>query len=296
MLIPPLMKPEMRELMIKLSVSEFEKKAKEFQVTMSDGASVRILRSTPPKDKSNGYSLILIVGWGTIVPAWNLLLMEAIKDFDIIYFESREKASSYLPKSAEVGMERMARDIQEIVEQLELDEKKLILVGSCIGATTISYGMYKNMYNPFMPVLIAPPARFEVPPVLRQMIPFSPTFLWGAVQPVLRWWIIKFKSEDEAQAAKYLRALEEADAKKWKRLGLRLAYKRYWKIFPEIKNHSLLIAAEIDKMHDAKVTRKINDMLENSVYINMGSNKNTHSPIMVEKIREYIPIFKGKNY
>lgn len=290
------MKPEIRELMDKLSVSKFEKKAEELMVTMSDGASLRILRSTPPKEKFNGYSMVLMVGWGTIVPSWDPLLMEAIKDFDLIYFESREKDSSNLPKSSEVGMERMAKDIQEIVEQLKLDEKKLILFGSCFGATTICYGMYKNMYNPFMPVLIAPPARFEVPPVLRQLIPFSPTFLWGAAQPIIRWWIISFKTEDEVQAAKYLRSLEEADAKKWKRLGLRLAYKRYWKIFPEIKNHSLLIAAEADKMHDAKVTKKINNMMENSIYLNMGSNKDTHAPVMVDKIREYIPIFKGKNY
>ena len=290
------MKPEIRELMNKLSVSEFEKKAEELRLIMSDGSSIRILRSIPTKDKFNGYSMIVIVGWGTIVPSWDLLLMEAVKDFDVIYIESREKASSILPKGYEVGMDRMVKDIQEVVKQLELDEKKLILLGSCIGATEICYGMFKNMFNPFMPVLIAPPARFEVPPVLRQMIPILPTFLWGIAQPILRWWIIRFKTEDEIQAAKYLRTLEEADVKKWKRQGLRLAYKRYWKIFPEIKNHSLLVAAETDKMHDAKVTRKINDMMQNSIYINLGSNKDTHAPIMVEKVREYIPKFKGKNH
>jgi hypothetical protein len=290
------MKPEIRELMDRLSVSEFEKEAEESRITVSDGSSLRILRKTPVQERFNGYSIIVIVGWGTIVPSWDSLLMEATKDFDVIYLESREKASSVLPKSYEVGMERMVKDIQEAIKQLDLDQKKLILLGSCIGATEICYGLYKNMFNPYMPVLIAPPARFEVPPVLRQMIPILPTFLWGIAQPILRWWIIRFKTEDEVQAAKYLRTLEEADVKKWKRQGLRLAYKRYWKIFPEIKNHALLVAAETDKMHDAKVTKKINDMMENSVYLNMGSNRDTHAPIMVEKVREYIPKFKGKNY
>ena len=84
--------------------------------------------------------------------------------------------------------------------------------------------------------------------------------------------------------------------KKWKRLGLRLAYKRYWWLFPKVKNHALLIAAETDKMHDAKVTRKVESLMENTVYINMGTNKNTHSPIMNDKIREFIPQFIGKNH
>ncbi len=290
------MKQEIREAMESFKVSEFEKKAESIDLQMSDGATIRVYRSTPPKEDFNGYSIVLSVGWGTVVPAWDSLLLEAIKDFDVVYFESREKGSSVLPKSSEIGMDRMAKDLQEVYEQLEIEEKKLILFGSCIGATTIVYGMYNKMYNPFLPVLIAPPARFEVPPVLRYFIPFGPTFLWKPAQPLLRWWVTKFKSEDARQAAKYLRTLEEADAKKWKRLGLRLAYKRYWKIFPEVKNHVLLVAAESDKMHDAVVTKKVDGMMENSTYINLGSNKDTHAPLMIEIVREYIPKFIGKNH
>ncbi len=49
-------------------------------------------------------------------------------------------------------------------------------------------------------------------------------------------------------------------------------------------------------MHDAKVTKKINEMMMNSVYLTLRSNKDTHAPIMVEKVREYIPKFIGKNH
>ncbi|MHA1199368.1 MAG: alpha/beta fold hydrolase [Candidatus Heimdallarchaeaceae archaeon] len=290
------MKQEILEEMEQFRVSEYEKIAETMMVPMSDGSKLRVLRYTPPKDKFNGYTIVLSVGWGTVIPAWDALLMDAIKDFDVVYYESREKGSSELPKKYAVGMDRMAQDIQEVIEYLKIDEKKLILFGSCIGATKIIYGMYKKMYNPFMPVLIAPPARFEVPPVFRQLIPFGPTFLWYPAQPIIRWWVIKTKSEDAKQAAKYLRTLEEADPKKWKRLGLRLAYKRYWWLFPEVKNHVLLIAAETDKMHDAKVTKKVEKLMENTTYLNMGSNKNTHAPMMAEKIREFIPQFVGKNH
>jgi len=290
------MKKEIKEAMEKFAISEFEKKSEAINIPMSDGATIRIYRSIPAKEKFNGYSMIVMPGWGTVVPAWDQFLLEAVKDFDVIYFESREKGSSDLPKTAKVGMERMAFDIHDIIKHLKLDESKVVLFGSCIGATTIAYGMFKNMYNPYLPVLVAPPARFEFPPVFRQLIPISPTFLWGAVQPIVRLWITKFKSNSPEQAAKYLRAAEEADAKKWKRLGLRLAFKRYWKMFPQVKNHVLLVAAEADKMDDAKVTKKVDGLMENSTYVNLRSNKETHSPVMVNIIREYLPKFSGKNH
>ena len=63
-----------------------------------------------------------------------------------------------------------------------------------------------------------------------------------------------------------------------------------------MKNHVLLVAAEADKMHDAKVTKKVDGLMENSTYVNLGSNKETHSPVMVDIIREYLPKFSGKNY
>ena len=165
------MKEEILKEMDKFRVSEFEKIAEMMMVPVSDGSQLRVLRYTPPKDKFNGYTLVLSVGWGTVVPAWDLLLMDATKDFEVVYYESREKGSSILPKKYAVGMDRMAKDIQEVIEYLKIDQKKLVLLGSCIGATKICYGLHKGMYNPFMPVLIAPPARFEVPPVLRQLIP-----------------------------------------------------------------------------------------------------------------------------
>ncbi|MEE9409439.1 MAG: hypothetical protein V3V41_00745 [Candidatus Heimdallarchaeota archaeon] len=285
------MDKEIEKEMEALAISEFEKEAETIDLIMSDKTPIRVLRTIPPVGSENGYKIIVNAGWGSIIPSWDEFLMDAKKDFEIIYLESREKASCQLSRKSKVGMERMAFDIKEAINQLEIDEDKLVLFGSCLGATIIVYGLFKKMYNPQMPVLIAPPPRFEVPPVLRQIIPIAPPFLFGVVKPIVRWWIKKFKTESPKQAAKYIRALNEANGWQWKKVGLPLAYKRYWKIFPQVKNKILLVAAEKDKMHDAKTTKRISTMMENSIYTNLGTNKNTHAPIMVETIRDYIPEF-----
>ena len=108
------MKEEILQEMDKYRVSEFEKLADEMMVTVSDGSQLRVLRYTPPKDRFNGYTLVIVVGWGTVIPSWDELLMDATKDFEVIYYESREKGSSILPKKYAVGMERMVLDLSLI--------------------------------------------------------------------------------------------------------------------------------------------------------------------------------------
>ncbi len=290
------MKKEIKNLLDNYSVSEFEKLARSEDLVMSDNTSVRVLTSKPEKNKANGYVLLMIPGWSTVVPSWDEFLIEAMKDFEIVYFESREKASSGLTRKSEIGMPRMALDLKEVIGQLKLDEKKLVMFGSCIGATTIVCGLVDKLYNPLLPVLVAPPARFEYPEFHRPFIAITPHWLLKIAKPLGRQWLIRSKSDTPEQAAKYIRALEEADGFKWKKMGLHLAYKRYWKVFPLVENHVLLVAAEKDKMHDVKVTKKVKELIKNSIYMDLKTNENTHSKIMVDEIRKSIPKFKGLNY
>ncbi|MFW9852316.1 MAG: alpha/beta fold hydrolase [Candidatus Thorarchaeota archaeon] len=290
------MKNDLEQVLKEMSVSDFEKRATAKELIMSDTATIKVFHSKAPEKTRNGYTLVLIPGWATIVPSWDEFLMEAADDFDVVYFESREKESCKLTKESKVGMDRMAYDIKDVIDQLKIDETKLVLFGSCLGATTIVVGLYNGWYNPFMPVLVAPPPRFEVPPVLRQLIPIAPTFLFTPAKPILIWWVKKFKTESPKQAAKYIRSIEEANPKRWKKVGLPLAFKRFWKIFPHIDHHNLLVAMEEDKMHDVKTTQKIAKMMKNSVYVNLNTNENTHAAIMVKTIREYLPQFIGKNH
>ena len=290
------MKKEIQELLNDYSVSEYEKIAESKDLIMSDNTSIRVFASKPDEKSANGYTLFVVAGWSTIVNSWDKFLIDAMRDFEIVYFESREKGSSGLTRKSEAGMPRMALDIKEVIEQLNLDEEKLVLFGSCLGATTIVCGMVDGLYNPFMPVLVAPPARFEYPEFHRPFIAITPSFFLKIAKPLGRMWIIRSKSESPEQAAKYIRALEEADGFKWKKLGLKLAYKKYWKVFPKVKSHVLLVAAEKDKMHDAKVTARVKELIKNSKYVDLKTNENTHSKIMVDEIRNNLAYFHNLNH
>ena len=77
--------------------------------------------SKAPKETRNNLTILVIAGWGTIVPSWKGFLHEAKRDFDIIYLETREKLSSVLPKNLErCSMDRLSSDLAEVVKQLKL--------------------------------------------------------------------------------------------------------------------------------------------------------------------------------
>ncbi|MHA1304523.1 MAG: alpha/beta fold hydrolase [Candidatus Heimdallarchaeaceae archaeon] len=268
--------------------AEYEKIAEEIFLEMSDGVKLRILRSNAIMNEETIYNVVIFPGWGSVVLGWDEVLMEMYKDFNLVYIESREKGSSIIHKKASTGMDRMSDDLKEVIEQLNLDESNLILFGSCFGATVIAHGLANQKYDPLLSVLIAPPARFDVPPMLRHIGPYLPAFFLNVLRPMVKLWIKKSKSESPEQAAKYIRVLNEADGRKWKKFGKPLALPYWWDVYANIKNRVLLIAAETDKMHDATITKEIKNLMPNAKYLDLGSNKNTHSLPVVEVLRNYL--------
>jgi len=110
-------------------ITEYEKIAEESYIQMSDGSEVKILQTKAEKDKFNGCTFLLIPGWGTVVPGWDELLMEASKDFNVLYIESREKGS-FKPAKGKIrnDLDRMGSDIKEVVEYLKIPQEKLAVI------------------------------------------------------------------------------------------------------------------------------------------------------------------------
>ena len=62
--------------------------------------------------------------------------------------------------------------------------------------------------------------------------------------------------------------------------------KRYERVF--------VVGMEKDKMHEKELSLKIHERLQNSTYIDLETNKKTHSGEMVEVIREHLSEIKNK--
>jgi len=271
-----------------LSQAEYEKYAEESYLAMSDGSQLKILRTYAKEDTSSGHTIFVNPAFGSIILGWNEFLMEAMKDFDIVYFESREKRSSKLVKKAKMDMETYSEDIQEIIRQLQLEEDKLIAFASSSSVPIIGHTIaYKNL-QPKLTVFVGPIMKMPIPTILRLMALILPTFFVTIIRSLSFIWIRRKRSESPEQAAKYIRVGKEADPKKWKK-GLKyFGTATYEILYTKIDTKVLVIDESEDKMHETEITRKIASLIPNTKLVDLKTNKNTHSKPIVDIIREFI--------
>lgn len=271
-----------------LSQAEYEKYAVESYLEMSDGSKLKILRTHAKEEVSNGHTLFINPAFGSIILGWDELLVEAMKDFDIVYFESREKGSSKLVKKAKMGMEVYSKDIEETIRQLDLEEDKLIAFASSSSVPIIANTIAYSNLQPKLTVFVGPILKIPIPTYMRLMILILPAIFVKLIRELAYIWIKRKQSESPEQAAKYIRVGNEADPKKWKK-GLKyFATVTYEKIYPKINTKVLVIDESEDKMHETEITREIASLIPNAELVDLITNKNTHSKPIVDTIRKYI--------
>ena len=268
--------------------AKYEEECEEIFLEMTDTSKLRILKTYANEETKKGYTLFMVAGWGSVVLGWDDVLLEAMKDFDIVYLETREKGSSILAKKTKNDFDRLSTDVKEVIDQLSLVSAKLILFGSSFGAAVLADGFGKNKFDSFLNVLVAPAIQIDLPPIIRYLIPFAPHWFMTPFKPLIRWWLKRSKSESPEQAAKYIRVMNEAQSKKWKNVVLNYLFWKWWKVYEKVEQNILLIAAEKDKMHEADITRKIGKLMKNSTYVDLETNKNTHSKPIVDLLRKHL--------
>jgi len=270
------------------SESNYEKIADETYIQMSDDSQCRILRSQAPKKQKNGYTLLMVPGWGSVVLGWDEVLIEAMNDFDIVYFETREKGSSKLTKKSKTDIHRLSEDLLEVIQKLQLNTEKLIIVSSSFGTSIVAQGIALKKFSAKLIVFVGAHLRLPIPPGLRYILPILPIFLIMLYKPIGLYWMKKKMTESPEHAAKYYRVTQEADPRKWKSFGKKAARLRITDIYPKIECNVLVIGAEKDKMHKIKDSIRIKSLIKNSAYLDLQTNKNTHDRPLVDAIREHI--------
>lgn len=271
-----------------LALSEFEKIAEISWVKVSDGSELRILKSSAESKETEPFTLVLIAGWASIIMGWNDVLMEARKKFDVVYIETREKGSSKVPKHAKFDADRFTLDIKEIIEFLQLDQNRVVVLSSSFSSMLVAYMLSHKMISPFLSVFIGPIERIPLPPSIRILLTIFPIWLYAIVKPIGIFWVKHFKAEDDYHAAKYTRAIVEGDPLKWKKTSKHFFNKLFWDAYAGFDNPVLVVDESVDRMHNTEMTQKINEIIKNSIFLDLKTNKNTHSKPIIDTILEHL--------
>lgn len=273
--------------------AEIEKKAKEIYCEMSDGMKVRIL-DFDLAEKPNKYTIFLIPGFVTVFLSWEMLVEILSKDFRILYFESREKSSSIAPNrkvERRTTIRKMAHDIKEVIEQLELDKQDYITLASSTGGTILVEALSEKWLSPPGAVMVGPTIEYHLKFIAPFLITIVPDFKKNLFMPLFRWFLGKVhvdKNEHPKQYAKYVRAGEEAILRKIRRV-LREMYKyKYWQMPPKVETKTLIVGASTDKVHATEEAIRTHELMPNSSYIDLEDNIAAHSQPLADALMDFI--------
>jgi pimeloyl-ACP methyl ester carboxylesterase len=264
-------------------------------IAVSDSVSLRVFTFTPAVDRGNP-EVILVAGWISQISGWKDVLQEMTKDFKIYYLETREKISSKVTGKIQYGVEDIGSDIVNLISYLKLKRGTYILLASSLGATAVLDSCRFLREDPFCLILIGPNAVFRVPGLGMFIIRIFPPALYAIIKPVVKWYLRNFRLDlksDYAQYVKYCNALDAADPWKLKKAVIALSTYEVWPLLGSIDYPTLIIGASKDRLHEPQNLQRMVSVMKNASYIDLETNKITHSDRMVEEIRRYVSQIKA---
>ena len=279
--------------------AEIEKKAKEIYCEMSDGTKVKIL-DFDLAENPNKYTIFLIPGFTTVFLSWEILVEILSKEFRILYFESREKSSSIAPNrkvQRSTTLRKMAYDIKEVTEQLELDKQDYIILCSSAGGTILVEALSEKWLNPPGAIMVGPTMEYHIQFIAPFLITIVPDFMKNLFMPLFRWFLGKFhvdKKEHPKQYAKYARSGEEAILRKIRRVLREMYRYNCWHMPPKIETRTLIIGASTDKVHATEDAIRTHELIPNSSYIDLEDNIAAHTQPMADALKDFIKELEKK--
>ncbi len=265
-------------------------KFKEEMIPVSENVLLKVISFTPAVKNSNP-AVVFIPGWISMINGWQEVLKEMTKDFTVYYLETREKISSKVKGKINYSVEEIGSDILRLIEYLELLDRKFILTGSSLGATSILNCCKDLRVNPLSLILIGPNAEFRIPfwGVLVIKLFYPP--LYNFIKPYIKWYLKTFRLDvkhDYEQYEKYCSVLDFADPWKLKKAALSVYKYSVWNLLGKIELPTLILGGSKDKLHEPENLKRIVSSMKKATYIDMETNKGTHSKEVVDEIRKYL--------
>lgn len=265
----------------------------EYTHTLSDGVRLHIIEFNPAAPVKGRPVIVFIAGWISLISGWRDFLAALTPHYRIIYVETREKSSSGVDniRAASFHMQRMKDDIGEVTSRLVPLGTGFVLAGSSLGASAIMEYCRSGGRRPVCTVLVGPNAEFRFPKFLGSLIPFIHPALYFAVKPVVKWYLRNFRVNSEAereQIEKYELTLDLADPYKLKKNALGI---KNWSMSQHegrISVPSLILGATTDSLHSTDHLKGILQYFEKPQYVELASNRQTHSAKAAQVMMEYI--------
>lgn len=262
-------------------------------LTVEDGVRLRLYEWRPKIDDGTD-PIFFVAGWISLVTGWVPLLEKLVRSRPVFYLETREKESAEisanLMRPSSFSVPRLAEDLVEVSNQLDLDGDRTVLFGSSMGSNAILEALKGDRLKAKGAFVVGPNAEFHFPWWGRPLV-HLPSWIYSAAKPFVVWYLRTFRvnvREDPEQMARYVRTVRAADPK---RIMLSARAVIDYDAMPGLDTISSPVAvayAANDTLHGAEEVQRIVDAMPRGVSVRCPSNTYMHTAEVITDLDGFL--------
>ncbi|MHA1482376.1 MAG: alpha/beta fold hydrolase [Candidatus Heimdallarchaeaceae archaeon] len=265
---------------------------KSLYVPVDDG-EIRVYHFKPSNPISKR-PLVFVPGWGGTEIGF-MDFYEVIHDkIECYYVETREKRSSRLDrKRAKMDMSQKAKDVQDVIDYLELGKNDFVLYGTCWGGAIILQGLIDGVIEAPTIITNDPMHTLWFPKwFLRFVSPILPVFVVELIRSIVKRIQLRGMKE-EVQRRRAETFADNAEIWKWKRAADTVKnFELFGKVSGITKEVFVTNGTE-DKIHNQSDYPKIAAELPNGRFIYMKTDESRRERLMGLVSLEFCKISKN---
>ena len=247
-------------------------------LSLESGVSLLYINFIP--EKNEGLPEILFLsGLAAVMENFRELLQALTSKFVVHFLETREKRSSHIFWGARFGVKEIAGDIALAADKIFSNGQPYLIIGFSLGATSGAEAIPAIKNKPLRLVMAEPSATFRFPPLIRFLASYF-VFLYYPLKPLLKWYMRNYRINLREDYEMYLincRILDSASPEKISATVREISSYNISLILPLVDVPVIVIGASKDTFHSHNEARQIAAGLKNALFVEMETNKRTHS-------------------
>ncbi len=264
----------------------FLKESSKVYIKMSDGQEIFCQYSLGDKTKSD-IVFFFVQGFASGYLAWSDFWDALHQEFNLVIVDPRDKNSNKLMKSSECSVHRMALDFAEAIKFLQLDEKKLVIFGSSIGASYVAHLVGQNMITPKGCFLTGPARKPRAPRKLINFVFLFPAFVMNFLGKLAARIYLRNKVADGFQKQVYSDRINNTDFRRWKHCRILQDWDAT-EDFKKMKNPVFIVRTPDDKYHESDEIQIVHELILNCKFIDVQTYDYCHTKPSVYEFTQTI--------
>jgi pimeloyl-ACP methyl ester carboxylesterase len=261
-------------------------------IDVEDGLSIRVLHWRPGSS-AKAPPVVFVPGWVSLVDGWIEVLRTMVTDREVVYVETREKATARWRRPMAVDdfrIPKLADDLRAAWDAYDLGDRA-VLFGSSLGGNAILEALKGSDPLPAAAAFcICPNIRFEIPWWGHPLLRMPATVYRLAVEPAI-WYLRRFRvntRHDPAQMRRYERTLRAAEPTRLLRSARAVVGYDARPALDTVTAPVALAYSEADTLHGGEQVRELADAIPDARTIGCASNTAMHRAEVVDALDEFV--------